>query len=151
MAVGPWTYFDRAKLKIADGTILLATHTFKGVLLTSVQAMSSAFVGSSGDCRYADLTAELTTVNGYTVGGATLTSVSLTRKTTSLVGFDGSFTWTPTLTGLTFKYAAVYDFTATNKDLLCFVDMDVGGGSQTATNAGPLSFTPSANGIVGWS
>lgn len=150
MAIGSWTWFDRALLKIGDGTIRLDSHTFNMVLLTSAQALTAGFVGGSGDARYADLTAELTTANGYTVGGVALTAQSLARVGTSAVGFNGTAAWTPTGAGLVFKYAAIRDVTAANGDLVSFVDLDTTGGSVTATNVGPLQFTPSANGIVGW-
>lgn len=131
---GPWKFFNRAKLKVLDTTVSLKNDTFKIVLCTSVQALDETFLGSSTDARYADLTAELTTANGYTAGGLTLTSDALTRFTTTQtndsVAWDtADAVWTLTGGGLTFKYALIYSNTATNKDLVAMCDMDTGGGS----------------------
>lgn len=149
MAVqGPLTWFDRSMEKLLDGTIKLdGSQSIKAVLLASTQAVDRTFLGSSGDARYADLTAELTTAGGYTNGGLALSSIALSRVTTSRSKFTSSFfSWTIT-TPVTFKYMALYVFGATNKDLLMVTDMDVGGGSVTA-NAGALQFTPDAT--LGW-
>lgn len=150
MAVGAWTWFDRAKLKVGNGTVQLSADTVKMVLLTSAQALTAAFVGASTDCRYADLTAELTTAAGYTLGGVALTSQSLARISATVVGFSGVASWTPTGGGLTFKYAALRDFTAANGDLIGFVDLDTTGGSVIATSAGPLQISADSNGFLGW-
>lgn len=117
-----------------DGTISLKNDTFKLVLTTSAQAIDATFLGSSADCRYADLTNELSTANGYTAGGLTLTSDTLTRTTTTqtndTVAWDtADAVFTLTGGGITHKYALIYSNTATNKDLVCFCDMDTGGGS----------------------
>lgn len=146
---GAFTIFDRAKLKLlTDGTLAdLANpaNTFKGVLTTVTQAISASFVGGSGDCRYADLTNELSTANGYTAAGLTLTTVALTRPTTSTVKFTSdALVWTLTNT-ITFKYFLIYNNSATNKDLLGFADSDTGGGSVSPI-AGTLTITPNASG-----
>lgn len=143
---GPFTVFDWALLKMDSGVFDLDSHAFKAVLLGSAQAISRSFVGSSADCRYADLTDELTTANGYTAGGVTLTP-SLTRPSASVVRWTAAnWSWTPTGPGLIFKYLAIYDDTDANDLLLCFCDMDVGGTTVTSTVA-PLQFTPHASGI----
>lgn len=148
MAAGNFTWFDRALKKIADGTINMNGTSFKVALLASTQAISQTFVGSSGDCRFADLTAELATANGYTNGGLALTSETLTRSGPNVTFTADPWTWTITGAGITFKYLVMWDDGATNKDLVCFVDLDTGGGSVTAP-AGALTFNPSS-GIVGW-
>lgn len=131
---GPWKFFNRSKLKVLDTTVSLKNDTFKIVLCASSQSLDETFLGTSTDCRYADLTGELATANGYTASGQTLTSNTLTRTTTSVandtVAWDtADAVWTITGGGLTFKYALVYSNTATNKDLVAMCDMDTGGGS----------------------
>lgn len=148
MAAGNFTWFDRALKKIADGTINLTGTSFKVALLTSSQVIGQTFVGSSGDCRFADLTGELSTANGYTNGGQALTTETLTRSGATVTFTADPWSWTITGAGITFKYAVIWDDAATNKDLLCFVDLDTSGGSVTVP-AGPLTFNPSS-GIVGW-
>jgi hypothetical protein len=144
---GPLTWFDRNILKIGDGTLDLDTMAIKAALLSSSQAISRSFLGTSGEARYSDLTGELATANGYTSGGAALSSVALSRPTASRVRLTSSpVNWT--LTGsITFKYVVLYVDGATNKELLMFADMDTGGGTVSAL-AGILQFTPDATN--GW-
>ena len=80
MAAGNWTVFNRAKLKLANGTFDLDTNTFKMALTTSSQALADTFAGTSTDCRYADLTAEVASGGGYTTGGKTLSATWTTRR-----------------------------------------------------------------------
>src|SRR5258706_9332685 len=80
---GPFKVFNRAKLKVLDATLSLKNDAFKAVLCASTQSLDETFTGSSADCRYADLTAELATANGYANGGLAAASVTLTRTTTT--------------------------------------------------------------------
>jgi hypothetical protein len=147
MAVAPLYFFDRALLKLTDGTIDLDTTTIKAVLTTSTQALTRTFTGTSGDARYSDLTNELTTANGYTAGGTTITGVLLTRPSANVVKFSSSnISWT--LTGsITAKYLVFYASSATNQDLLMVCDLDDTGSSLTAT-AGSLVIAPDST--SGW-
>lgn len=144
---GAFIVFDRAKLYIGDGTsALLAASTFKAVLTTTTQAITQTFTGSSGDCRYADLTNELGTANGYTAAGVTLGSVAITRSSGPVVEWNtASAAWTLTNT-ITFKYFLIYNNTLANKNLIGFCDMDTGGGSVSPI-AGTLTVAPNA---AGW-
>jgi hypothetical protein len=144
---GNWTWIDRALQKIADGTILLNSHTFHMVLLGSGQAVSATFAGGSGDARYADLSAELATANGYTAGGVAMSSTALSRPSVSQVNFSSAVvSWT--LTGsITYKYAAIVDWSATNKDILGFMDTDTGGGTISPV-AGLYALNPDP--LLGW-
>lgn len=133
MAAGSWTIFQKALAKFSSGTIDLDTHSFKVVLCTSAQAMTAAFIGASTDCRYSDLTAQLTTAGGYTSGGQTLVGNSLSASGSNVDWILSSNpSWTLS-SSLVFKYAIIYDDTNANKDLVCFVDADTSGGSVTAT------------------
>lgn len=84
---------------------------------------------------------------GYTAGGATLTSVTVTytagTNTYMLDAADSSWT------GVTFsaRYAIVYDSTpATDatRPLICYIDF----GADISPSAGPFSITWNASGIV---
>jgi len=140
MAAGNWIVFNRAKLKLANGTFDLDGQTFKMALTTSAQALDATFAGGSTDCRYADLTAEVVGT-GYTAGGNAL--VATWTQSTGTITFDvDDQSWTGTITA---KYAVIY-LTTGNADLLCVVDLDTGGGS-VSTTAGTLTITINASGV----
>jgi hypothetical protein len=148
MAVGPWTWFNKAISKPFDGTMDLDSHAFKAVLLGSAQALDATFVGASGNCQYSDLTAELATANGYTNGGLAMTGLAISSPSASSRKWSASdLSWT--LTGaINFKYAAIFDNTAANKDLIGFADFNVGGTTVSASIS-PLVIVTSA-GILTW-
>src|SRR5688572_26439340 len=101
MAVGNFTLFNKAKKKLGDGTIDLDTHSFLVILCGSSQALAANFAGASTDCRYADLTGELSTANGYTQKNKALGSVTW-NESSGTVTFDAADTaWTLTGAGIT--------------------------------------------------
>ena len=144
MAASDFTVFNLAKPKLLNGTLDLDTNAFKVALTTTSQALDATFAGSSGDCRYADLTAELATANGYTAGGETLANVTLTRDG-GTVSFDADdLSWT--LTGsITFRYGVIYASGVTNAPLLAFFEAE--SGSSVTPVAGLLTFGWNADGI----
>jgi hypothetical protein len=126
---GPFVFFNKAKLKVLNGSVSLATDSFQAVLLTSAQALSASFTGASGAARYSDLTAEVANANGYTNGGQALAGVTLALSGGTVTWNASNVTWNLTGTGITFKYFVIFDNTAATKDLVCFCDMDTTGGS----------------------
>lgn len=147
MAVGAWTLFNKGELKFTQGLIDLDGHSFKLALCGSTQALSRAFVGSSTDCRYSDLTNELATAGGYTSGGLALSGISLSQVSNVVTWLATDASWT--LTGsLVFKYGVIYDDTNANKDLFCFFDAnDLGGSSTVTASVSPL-LIPLSSGII---
>ncbi|MFI9490491.1 hypothetical protein ACIG8K_02785 [Streptomyces halstedii] len=80
--------------------------------------------------EWADVSANEVTGTGYTAGGKTLVSKTLTYSNTKdYWTFDAAdLTWTSAT--VSFRYAVIYDDTATGKPLLGIVDF----GSQSASN-----------------
>lgn len=150
MALGSFTWFDKALIKIANGTISLTGTNFKAVLATFSQPMSKSFAGSSGAAKYSDLTAELATANGYTNSGLAMSGFGLVASGSSVTWSSAAMSWTLTGAGLTFRYLIIYDNSGATKDLLCFLDMDTSSGSNITVAAGPLVVTPNPS-ILGWS
>jgi len=146
MAAGPWTLFNKGELKLAQAVIDLDSHAFKLALCGSTQALDRTFAGSSTDCRYADLTNELTTASGYTAGGLSLSSLSLSQAANAVTWLATDASWS--LSGsLVFKYGVIYDNTNANKDLLCFFDANTAGGSSTVTASVSPLIIPLSSGI----
>ena len=143
MAAGSWTFFNIAKKKLADGTHDLDTHTFKMALTTSAQALATTFVGTSTDCRYADLTNEVANGNGYTTVGKTLTPTWVQSVGTITWDVDDQAWSSSTITA---RYAVIYNDTTANKNLLCFCLLD-STPADVSTTAGTLTVTINASGV----
>lgn len=87
---------------------------------------------------------ELSTANGYTAGGVTLTSPATTSgQTTSWTAGNAVWTSTGTLSAVA---AVVYDSSpASNKPLISFVQF---GGTVTAPSGATLTIAWNASGII---
>jgi hypothetical protein len=141
MAAGAWTVFNIAKEKLADGVFDLDTQTFKMALCTDAQALAATFAGTSTDCRYADLTAEVANGGGYTTAGKTLSCTWV--RSTGTVTFDcDDQAWTSST--ITAKYAVIYADN-TNDDLLCFCELDTV--TNVSTVSGTLTVAINASGV----
>lgn len=118
MAVGTFTLYGAAIEAIAKNTLDLDSDTFKAVLLASGY---TPVVNTHA--LYSDLTNELSTASGYTAGGATLTSVAVTRSS-GTVKFDADdVTWTASGGSLVARYLVVYADGATDR-LLGYILLD---------------------------
>jgi len=102
-----------------------STHVFKVALSNGVP-----------DATHTTLSAitELSTANGYTAGGATTTiGISETAGTVTVTATDPA-AWTASGAGISFRYAALYNDTATSPAdaLIAYWD----NGSSTTVTAG---------------
>jgi len=90
---------------------------------------------------------ELSTANGYTAGGATLTSPTITdAQPMSWSGTLPNPTWTASGSGISATSAVFYDSTpASNKPLISYV---LFGGTMSAPAGATFTITPNASGIV---
>lgn len=84
MAAGAWVVPNLARLNLVNATDLLAAATFKITLHTSSWTPNDAT-----NEVFADATNELSTGNGYTAGGITLSGVTL-NQTAGVVKFTCS-------------------------------------------------------------
>lgn len=102
--------FDEFIRYLGDGTIDLDSHTFKAVL-------SNTAPNAQNNTVLANIT-QIANGNGYTTGGATLTSVTW-AETGSGTGIwrwtAADFSWTASGGAIaTFRYIVVYDDTPTS-------------------------------------
>jgi hypothetical protein len=110
---------------------LLAGKTFKMLL------MNSSFVFSRASHKlYADVSAnELTTANGYTVGGLTLSGIAVSQDDTNNRGKMAwsNASWTASGTGIVASFAIIID--TTDNVIAGCIDF---GGSKTALAGSPF-------------
>jgi hypothetical protein len=114
--------------QLCRGVHNFGSHTFK-------VALSNA-VPDATHTGLANIT-ELSTANGYTAGGATTTiGISETTGTVTITATDPA-AWTATGAGITFRYAALYNDTATSPAdaLVAYWD---NGSSTTVTSGNTL-------------
>lgn len=123
--------YGQGILKTVTGTIDWDTDTFKLLLFTNADAP----VQDTDDFRD-DITSELSTASGYTAGGVTLSSVTVTYDSASdQIRFDSADpSWTFTA-GVTWRYGAIYKSRgglASADELLFYLDW---GSDQTVSTA----------------
>jgi len=146
MGPGPWTLYNDAKLNFFKKLMDLGGDTFKVALVTS---SSNGLVATLTPGTYGTLTGELTTANGYTAGGATAGSPTLTGggATATITWNTNDVSWTASGAGFTARGAVMYDSTA--GDLIAFFLLDstpadvtiAAGNTLTISIASPKVFT----------
>ena len=133
--------FHEAMKYIGNGAIDLDSHTFKA-LLTLV-----APVQATGTVK-ADLT-EIAGGNGYTAGGVTLSGVTWAETgagTGIWLWTCSDFSWTASGGSIAdFRYVSIYSDTATNDELLLYVDY---GATLTITNGNTFLVDVQASGLA---
>jgi hypothetical protein len=136
-------WYAKGLQAVASGSIVWTTDSIK------VSAHSSSYTpNQSTDQFFTDATNELSTANGYTAGGATLgtKTVTLTSLVTSLRA--AATTWTPGAgQTLTIRYLVVRKDTGTGSTspLLGYVDL---GADTSATNAAWTATWDTTDGVL---
>jgi len=115
--------------QLCKGVHNFSSHTFKVALSNGVP-----------DATHTTLSAisELSTANGYTAGGATTTiGITETTGTVTVTATDPA-AWTASGAGISFRYAALYNDTATSPAdaLIAYWD---NGSSTTVTSGNTLT------------
>lgn len=147
---GSFKLYDSFLEYVADGTIDLDSDTFKVTLHTSSYgALDTTHL--SDDSVYADVTNELSTANGYTNGGETLTSVTWIRSgaTTTLDCADP--TWTISGGSVVARYFIIRKSGTANSitDPLVGVGyLDSSPADVTTTTGNTLTITINAAGLL---
>jgi len=140
------SFYDSARLYATDGTgLLVAANAFK------VGLVSSSYTFAASHALYSDITNELATANGYTSGGASLTTVTLTQAT-STVTFDADDTvWTASGGSIVARRAFIYVNSTLNghvKPLIASVLLDTTPADVTTTTGNTLTLQWNASGII---
>lgn len=139
---GAWTVYSNAALALANAQIDLATSNFNLILVTN-----SYTPAPNTDSTYANVSANEVTGGGYTVGGVSLPtdSVTLTGGTVTFLAGNPS-PWSAF--SATFRYGVVVRRAgvslAPSDLLLCYSDL--GGGSSVTGTGTSLTVTMNAAG-----
>lgn len=133
--------YNSAKVKIFTGVIDLDTDTFKVMLLTS-----SYTPDRDSHVFRSDLTNEVSGT-GYTAGGATLASVTVTQDNTNdRAVFDAADTTWSSSTIAAARYAVIYKSrggAASADELVCLIDF----ASDRSSDGGPFTISWNSSGI----
>ena len=141
MAAGTFTLYNGVSEYLGDGTVDMDNDTFNITLHTST------YTPAGTQDAYANLTNELGTANGYTAGGAALTTVTWTRAT-GVTKFDSADqVWTASGGSIVARYAVIRSTTADK--LIGYYLLDDAPADLTATDGN--TFTVGPNASTGWS
>ena len=139
-----WLVYNTWKLFVGDGTVNLSSDVFKAILLTSASNCETLTFD-----EYGDLTGELTTANGYTVGGFPV-AVTWTEAA-GVVTFDSADpTWNAAGGSITARFCVLYDDTPTPTPLdpiVCYSLLDDTPADVTATTGNTFAVNVDNNGV----
>lgn len=146
MAAGTFTLYSKNKDRLSQ--VDTVANTVKIALTTSTYTPNSTETGNSA---YADITNELTTANGYTAGGGTLTSVVSTAITGGFKLSSAAFVWTASGGSISaWRNAVMYvsgTLWARTSPLIGYFIGDATPADIPATTSGnTLTLTPSGSG-----
>lgn len=106
-----------------------------------VMLVTSAYTPDFGTHDFkADVTNEVTGT-GYTAGGESLTSVTLTQSAGTITFDADDVTWASST--ITARGAVVYDSSLLNEPLICYIDF----GADKSSSAGDFVLSFNASGI----
>ena len=143
MAATAWSFYNYFREYIGNGQFDL-DGTSVGFYLSLHTSAGSTNVNNAALSTYASLASEVASGNGYTTGGASVTSRTWASVATDKYRFDSTaVVWTATGgTIANIKYAVVYQ---SGGKLVCFSKLTT---SQfTLAEDNTLTVTPSASGI----
>jgi hypothetical protein len=146
MPAGKFKLYELGKKHLSDGTFDLDSNTFKITLHGSGSNANTLATSSI----FSDITSELTTANGYTAGGITLTSVTWTNSGGVLTFTSAAVTWTASGSGITARFAVIRASGTLNglvDPILCVSLLDTTPADVTATAGNTFTITPNASGI----
>jgi hypothetical protein len=138
MAAGTWTFTDAGRTDLLNGTFDLDTDTFLMALFLSTSNIGAA------STTYAGLTNEHANANGYTTGGQSLGSLTLSGTTTVTVDETTNPVWTASGGSITARFAVIYE---SGGRVLCYCLLDSTPADVTATDGNTLTVTFHASGM----
>lgn len=129
MAAGTWTLTVSARTKLLSGQFA-SGDTYKVALVASTSNVSTA------STTFAGVTNELSTANGYTAGGITVSPLAVSGTTSVTVSFGTNPVWTASGGSITARWAVLYE---SGGDVLAFVLLDSTPADVSATAGNTLT------------
>ena len=115
----------------------LGSDTLKVLLTNTAPSLSNTVK--------ADISGELSTANGYTAGGATITVTSSAQSSGLYTLIASDVTWTASGGSIgPFRYAVIYNSSATNSELIGYIDY-----GYSVTVASGQTFTLDFDAVAG--
>jgi hypothetical protein len=138
VAASVWTFPDSARTDLLNGTFDLDTDTFLMALFLSTSNIGAA------STTYAGLTNEHANANGYTTGGISLGTLSLSGTSTVTVDETTNPQWTASGGSITARYAVIYE---SGGRVLCYCLLDDTPADVTATAGNTFTVTFHNSGV----
>jgi hypothetical protein len=138
MAAGAWQFPNSARTDLLNGTFDLDSDTFLIALF-----LSTSNIGA-GSTTYAGLTNEHANANGYSTGGISLGSLTLSGTTTVTVDDPSDAVWTASGGSITARFAVIYE---SGGRVLCYCLLDSAPADVTATDGNTLTLQFHSSGI----
>jgi hypothetical protein len=148
-AAGKWKLYDKAKLRLADGTFDMDNASL-GLTMALFLSTSNANTLTNTVTVYGDLTNEHSNANGYTTGGIALTNEVWTESSGTITFDCDDVTWTASGGSITARFAVIYCNATVNsvvKPLLCVCLLDTTPADKTATDGNTFKVTINASGV----
>lgn len=147
-AAGKWKLYDFAKKYLGDGTLDMdLTSNMQIALFLSTSNANTLTVGTG---IYSDLTNEVATAFGYTIGGQALTGETWTRSAGTTTFDCDNAVWTAAGGSLVARSAVIYVNATVNaivKPLIATCLLDTAPADVTATDTNTLTVTMNASGV----
>ena len=149
MAAGKWKVYDKAKLRLGDGTFDMDNASL-GLTMALFLSTSNAETLSVGTGVYGDLTNEVATAFGYTQPGIALTGETWTDSGSTTTFDCDNVVWTASGGSIVARFAVIYCNATVNtivKPLLCVSLLDTAPANVTATTGNTLTIAINASGV----
>jgi hypothetical protein len=137
VAAGAWTFTDAARTNLLNGTVPIASGSFKMALFLSTSNIGAA------STTYAGVTNEHANANGYSTGGIAV-DLTLAGTTTVTVDIATDPVWTASGGSIVARFAVIYEDGA---DVLCYCLLDSTPANVTATTGNTLTVAAHASGV----
>jgi hypothetical protein len=137
-AAGTWTFTNATRTDILNGTYDFDSDTFLCALFLSTSNLGAATT------TYAGVTNEHANANGYTTGGISMGSLTLSGTTTVTVDDPADLVWTASGGSIVARFAAIYE---QGGRVVCYCLLDSTPADVTVTSGNTLTIQFAANGI----